>query len=160
MVTANCSPQAAVQVRRRARSDRQQTPLRILIQPGDDRATRPAASVAGIDQGPKSRDDLPKRVQLGFQGPELLSSDRPDLGIAASGVAPQLQERAYSVQREAEVSRPLDEAQPLDVGIVVIAVAARAPRGRRQEPNRRIILAEMPDAGAASLMFMTASGSC
>lgn len=112
---------------------------RTMIQPGDDRAMRPTAAVAGIDQDSESRDDLLKRVELCLQGPEMLSRNRLYLGIAAAGVAPQFQEGADPVQRKAEVSRPLDEAQPVDVSIVVVSVTARPPWSRRQQPDRFIV---------------------
>lgn len=75
---------------------------------------------------------------------------RPDLGTRAVAVAPEPEQPAYLLDREAQVARVGDEAQRVDIGLRIVAVSAVAARRRGDEPDLPI-MADHPLRDAARL---------
>ena len=71
-------------------------------------------------------------------------------GAGALAVAPQPEEIANILDRKAEVARIGDEAQAVDIGIGLIAIAA-VPARRRRDQADLLIMADHPLRDAARL---------
>ncbi|KQT84939.1 hypothetical protein ASG51_02440 [Methylobacterium sp. Leaf465] len=80
--------------------------------------------VAGVGQTTKDVRHLLKVAGLLFEFLDVGQSEGLHLGAAACGIAPQSQKDPDAFQREAEVPSPADEAEPVHVLRVVVAVAA------------------------------------
>src|SRR3546814_16177840 len=66
-----------------------------------------------------------------------------DVGALARAVRPQAEQRADVLDREAEIARVGDEAQAVDVGLRIVAIAAVAARRRRDQADL-LVMADHP----------------
>src|SRR3546814_4370437 len=72
---------------------------------------------------------------------DVCSSDL--VGALARAVRPQAEQRADVLDREAEIARVGDEAQAVDVGLRIVAIAAVAARRRRDQADL-LVMADHP----------------
>jgi hypothetical protein len=76
---------------------------------------------------------------LGADVDEVRLGNDANLGAWPPALVGQLQQRSHLVDREAEAPGAADERQALHVVDPVQAIAARAPDGRRQEPDPLVV---------------------
>jgi hypothetical protein len=84
----------------------------------------------------------PHALQLGDLAIELASvfeRDAADVSARAALVLPQTEQPADVLHREPEVARAADEAQDVQVGVLVEPVSAFGPAGRPQQAERFVV---------------------
>lgn len=83
--------------------------------------------------GPRQRSQrvghLPKLHDPGLHLGDMGQGDRLHIRAGAVTVAPEFQQVANALNGKAEIARPADEAQPVQVGLVIVAIVALAPAG-------------------------------
>ncbi|MCY1238150.1 hypothetical protein D9M72_508730 [compost metagenome] len=88
------------------------------------------------------RERAAHRLHVGdalLQFTEVLLGDALDARAGAAAVVPQADQFGDFFHREPQVARALDEAQRVDVGVVVLAVAALGARHRGQQAQAFVV---------------------
>ena len=99
----------------------------------DDGAFRAAVALAGAGEVLQRVGHLVELARPPLELGDVPESDRLHLGVAAVPVAPEAQEIADALGRETEVAGAADEGQAVDVGRIVVAIAALASGRARDE---------------------------
>lgn len=100
---------------------------------------RPVIAGAGLGEVAEHVDQRAQVLELGFELLDMREGDSTHLGVAAALVVPEPQQRRDTTDREAEIARAAHEAQPVHIGLGVLAVAALGPHGAWHQPDRLVI---------------------
>jgi hypothetical protein len=114
-----------------------------------DRAVRPLVAAAGARQMLQRPRHTLQLGDAAAQIRDLLLRDRLHAGARPIPVTPERQQVGDRVDAETEVAGATDEAQRVQIGLAVMAVAGLGPRGRRQQAGRLVPADHLGrDAGA------------
>lgn len=104
-----------------------------------DRAVRAVLAPAGFNQVLERADHFFELLRLCLHLGDVRIGDRTHFDIAPFPVVPQVQKITDAVDGKPEITRTPDEDKAVDVGIIVIAVAAILARRLRQKGDRLVV---------------------
>ncbi len=96
-------------------------------------------AVAGIGQHCERMGHILETTDFLFQCVDVASCQALDLGTLPCVVTPQAEQVTDLGYRKAEIARATDEAQHMDVGGRIVAIARRPAVGSRNEPGLLIV---------------------
>ena len=118
-----------------------QTPGNLARQPLDYGAVRPVTALTSAREIDQRAAHCLQTRSLPSERIRPCNRKRLDLGARPLGVAPQSEKVAYLLYRETQVAGIGDEAEPVDVGVGIVAIATVAAWRGRDQPD----LLVMPD---------------
>ena len=96
-------------------------------------------TVAGVDQHCERVGHVLETLDLYFKFVDVALRQALDLGALSGVVTPQAQKIADLDNRKTEIARAANEAQHMDIGVRIIAVARRLPVSSRDEASLLVV---------------------
>ena len=151
---------AGARQRRRLRRAWRASRIAALRQVLDDRALRPVVAMAALGQANQRPAHAGELCHLAVEVGDPMQRQRLDIGARPMRIAIEIEQLVAFADAEAERSRPLHEAQHMDVALAVGPIAVAGARRRRDQPDILVVADGLGGDARAGRRLADVHGAC